>query len=1606
MKHIIFNIFILLSCVTAQNIRLYDINRSNYPFVSSKIIIFNEDNQQMLDLDQQSLSIIENGNNSEIISLSCEDPSPPQAVSGILSLDLSASMEGKGFELAKLGAKAWVNIMNNQSDVSILGFSDESYIISDFTPMKNELIDKIDKLELLAATNFNAAFLQNFTGAIPTAERALHKPVIVLLTDGISNGDIDQIVNRANEINATIYCVVLFNDSPDVLNQIAERTGGFVFEQVQTEIEIIRIYRNIFKLSEQLTNCEVSWRSDVCDKIRDVNINYADSLFGNTKYEIVPDILPQISYTKSRFVVFDNLANGEEATKNIEIRAEFDDITINEINSNNPLFTIDYPNTNDLPLTIEKNDIFNIRVKFDNNSEKFEIARYDIVSNACIGQEFFASGGNENSIPGQNSINLTYPNGGQTFAANSSNTITWEGTLPESPVSVEFSNDNGMSWEYYDQSINFNYPIKFPDIESDSCLIRVTQFSEEFGELYLSVNTDDINVNAISWKPNGLDLLSGNIDGKVRVINSFNGTEIIELDAHNGEVKDVIWSPDGIRFASAGEDGILKIWNSLIYSTENQIAAHQEAINKIEWSDDGKLIVTASEDNQVKIWDGDDYSLIQILDNHTQGVNSIKFSPNQDMLATCGNDSTIKIYQTIDWDLVESWKAEISDIRDIDWINNQELISVSDRDDKNYVKRWTNEGELISEIEFQEQLYSISVNQEKELVVFGGGLGNVYLYNLNTNLPELSYPQTNIWTVQDVTWSPEGSRFAVGIYGQNEKRTIDFYSVDRFPSALDISDSVFSLKKPNVSILDIDMGNQIVGQIKEFDVYGIFSNLNEIDIQLLDVRILLDDGTFDVITNVDTNPSFTKFFFKPKQAIEYSSKIEFETNIGTFTSQIIGKGVIPEIGNINYDFGEVLINTQESTTINLINSSDFDVNIFDVSLIGPELEDFNFNVNQNVLKSGEELNLNIFYSPNQIGFQSSIIKIDYDGENSPAYVSLLGKGVQPSLELRYKDTFFISCNSDNIFSLELLNNGIGNLNIINSNNNINSNSLELNNITINENDSLLIEFEIPFDDFKSNFDFNLSINSNIGDTLLIIPVVYLNTDYEIQPANGLNFFQNKANFFETKLVSVVNTGETRVQLISDFPIELEGGLFSINNPGPFVIEPNQSINLEVDFIGAELGESGSTILDLLDTCGIVKSLDINWNIQSDDNPIRTLSSISFDTLFCKDTSSQSLEILNISDQDINDIKFILDDPNNVFQIDNFPNTISNNNSEFIEINFNSDINGVFNATLIVEYLAYQLNIDLKAVKEIIEYNITQDELLFDLSQNNINSFDFYNTGSLPIEIPIGKTFGEFQIISSILNPVPAGTSSSIEIQFNGSKIDSNTISIDSRCGILDSIKVRSIDSPKLLELNLSNIDANIGDIINIPININHNTDNKEIGFIISYNKTILDYLGSYTKTETSSFEIIDFDGIDINSSILPGEFKVLWGNDSTTKININLNDAETEVYSSINLNNSTLRVLDLCYEGGVRLYFSPDLNINIGPNPINDKITLSFFSNDKIEVKINLFNMLTGESYFTSDTIIDENTEININSSNLPPGAYLIELKTEELLKTVKLIKD
>ena len=335
---------------------------------------------------------------------------------------------------------------------------------------------------------------------------------------------------------------------------------------------------------------------------------------------------------------------------------------------------------------------------------------------------------------------------------------------------------------------------------------RVTgQTSRATGDVNnsLVLIADSIAVYSVSWSPDGSQVVSGGVDGTVRMWDVVTGEQVgAALRGHEADqngntfVYSVSWSPDGSQVVSGGFDGTVRLWD---VATGEQVGAalrgHEASQNgnawvySVSWSPDGSQVVSGGLDGTVRMWDvvtGEQVGAA--LRGHEADqygdarVYSVSWSPDGSQVVSGGFDGTVRM-----WDVVTGEQVGAA-LRghEADQYGDARVLSVSWSPDGNQVVSGGADGTVrMWDVATGEQVgaalrgheadqdgfadvWSVSWSPDGRQVVSGGRDGTVRMWDVATGeqvgaaLRGHEAGQFGNARVRSVSWSPDGSQVVSG----------------------------------------------------------------------------------------------------------------------------------------------------------------------------------------------------------------------------------------------------------------------------------------------------------------------------------------------------------------------------------------------------------------------------------------------------------------------------------------------------------------------------------------------------------------------------------------------------------------------------------------------------------------------------------------------------------------------------------------------------------------------------------------------------------------------------------------------------------------------------
>ena len=142
-------------------------------------------------------------------------------------------------------------------------------------------------------------------------------------------------------------------------------------------------------------------------------------------------------------------------------------------------------------------------------------------------------------------------------------------------------------------------------------------------------------------------------DCTIRIFNTQLFKQEKVFPAHDLSTNAVSFHPNGKQLVTGGRDAFIKVWDIMNdYTLQLAIPAHNFAVYAIGFNADKNLMATASRDKTVKIWDASTFELLKRLDSksskgHLNSVNCLMWHQESGKLLSAGDDRSIIVWEIL-----------------------------------------------------------------------------------------------------------------------------------------------------------------------------------------------------------------------------------------------------------------------------------------------------------------------------------------------------------------------------------------------------------------------------------------------------------------------------------------------------------------------------------------------------------------------------------------------------------------------------------------------------------------------------------------------------------------------------------------------------------------------------------------------------------------------------------------------------------------------------------------------------------------------------------------------------------------------------------------------
>lgn len=647
----------------ASALTVFDVDASQFPQMKARFFAFDTAGKPLQNaVSAQEILLRENGRERTVTSVVCPPSREIQPLSAVLTMDISGSMSwGRGkfsnLQLSQQAATAFVRALQlPPSECAVTSFNHISFINQDFSADRAQMLAVVNALQPGGGTDYMEGLLNAPSGGIPIAKAGRNKRIVIFLTDGLGDGNEEAIVQAAKDGGIEIYCVAVGLPAPPILRNIARRTGGVCFENVNDFVRITHVYQAIVQLAQSRTPCEFTWQSDApCDTEENtiaVRLRAeADSLSVPLTYTI-PAAKRARLIVQPFSVRFYNTPPNTSRDTTITIRATGATFTVTNIlntstnaGSTNAAFTVSPTN-----FTLRDGESRTLTLRFSPRDSSLTFARFEIQTNTCSALLYAAGGFPSAPVP-QPTLRLTSPNGGEVFVAGADTVITWEGVLPTDTVRLQYSIDSGRTWRTItDTATGLRYTWRYvPNTPSERCLMRVSSNSTKDRKI-LNLNTSKSQISSLNFSLDGKMLVTCFQDNFLTIWNAETGMAIKTLHSNRGFYA-ASFNSLGDKLVTYETDGIPFLWASSLKRWDwRQGIATDSLYNRgalqasPSFSQNNKYILAA--DDEPFLLDAQVFTRVRTFIGHRYIISNAQFAQSGNIMLSSDFGSPIRIWDT------------------------------------------------------------------------------------------------------------------------------------------------------------------------------------------------------------------------------------------------------------------------------------------------------------------------------------------------------------------------------------------------------------------------------------------------------------------------------------------------------------------------------------------------------------------------------------------------------------------------------------------------------------------------------------------------------------------------------------------------------------------------------------------------------------------------------------------------------------------------------------------------------------------------------------------------------------------------------------------------
>jgi len=240
------------------------------------------------------------------VTFTVEKPDGKDTVADICCVvDESGSMSGQPMEDLKTALSGFINSLQSDASIGIVGFSDSYVIRAPLSNLHESAAAAVGDIYASGGTDISSGI----SGGLEVLQESTKQKVILLMTDGQSSIDMS-VVEQAAQTGTVIHCIGFGGVNDDLLQTIADATGG-QYIRADSSSELINVYLSLVGVIGN--HIKITYTVDTTGSAATEEVRYffvRDTLSGTSvrvDYVLDEPVGPQVNQISNQMVTTDEL---------------------------------------------------------------------------------------------------------------------------------------------------------------------------------------------------------------------------------------------------------------------------------------------------------------------------------------------------------------------------------------------------------------------------------------------------------------------------------------------------------------------------------------------------------------------------------------------------------------------------------------------------------------------------------------------------------------------------------------------------------------------------------------------------------------------------------------------------------------------------------------------------------------------------------------------------------------------------------------------------------------------------------------------------------------------------------------------------------------------------------------------------------------------------------------------------------------------------------------------------------------------------------------------------------------------------------------------------